>query len=335
MVEFGISLSGMGQQPVGTDMRQSFREIVEYVRTARDLGFDFIYQGQHYLTSPYQQLQTMPLLARLAGEVEGMTIVATLLVPLHHPVDLAERVATMDVITGGKFVLAAALGYRDEEYDAFGVERRRRVSRYLECLEVMRRLWTEEEVTFKGRHFELNGARMVLKPIQQPHPPVWVAANSDAAIKRAATLGYTWYVNPHATYDTIARQVPLYHQTAAEAGSQVPAELPIGREVFVHEDRAQAFEEVRPFLGGKYEAYAQWGQDKALPGEENFGTSFEELASGRFVIGDPEDCVTELSKYKELGMAYGSFRMMWPGMELGKGIRNLELFSEKVMPHLR
>ena len=185
-MQFGVSLSGMGQQPVGTDMRKSFQEIVEYIRTARELGFDFFYQGQHYLTSPYQQLQTMPLLARLAAEAEGMGIVATLLVPLHHPVDLAERVATMDIITGGRFALSAALGYRDAEYNAFGLPRQRRVSRYLECLEVMRQLWTQDEVTFHGEHFDLDRAQMTLRPIQQPHPPIWVAANGDAAIKRAA-----------------------------------------------------------------------------------------------------------------------------------------------------
>ncbi len=100
------------------------------------MGFELVYQGQHYLTRPYQQLQAMPLLARLSAEAEGMEMVATQLVPVHHPVDLAERVATMDVITGGRFVLSAALGYRDEEYQAFGVDRRRRVSRFMECLEV-------------------------------------------------------------------------------------------------------------------------------------------------------------------------------------------------------
>ena len=221
-MQFGVSLTGIGQQPMGADMRQSFREIVEYIRTARELGFDFFYQGQHYLTAPYQQLQTLPLLARLSAEAEGMGIVATLLAPLHHPVDLAERAATMDIITNGRFILSAALGYRDEEYAAFGVERRRRVSRYLECLEVMRQLWTQDEVTFHGEHFNLDGARMTLRPLQRPHPPIWVAANGDAAIRRAARRGFTWYVNPHATYTAIKRQIALYHETAEAAGSGAP-----------------------------------------------------------------------------------------------------------------
>ena len=292
-------------------------------------------QGQHYLTSPYQELQTLPLLARVAAEIEGMGIVSTLLIPMYSPVDLAERIATMDVITGGRYTLSAALGYRDEEYDAFGVDRRHRVSQFVECLEVMKLLWSGEEVNLQGRHFRLEGARMTLRPIQKPHPPVWIAANSDAAIKRAARSGYVWNVNPYATYATIKGQIDVYREAAEAAGVAVPRELPIGREVFVHGDRAEAFEQVRPFLGGKYEAYAQWGQDKALPGEESFRVPFKELAHDRFIIGTPEDCIRELERYRALGMAFGSFRMILPGMPLKDGIRNMELFAEKVMPHFR
>lgn len=332
-MQFGISLSGMGQQPIGADMRQNFLEIVEYIRAARALGFDFLYQGQHYLTAPYQQLQTMPLLSRLSAEAEGMGIVATMLVPLHHPVDLAERVATMDIITGGRFVLSAALGYRDAEYNAFAVPRSRRVSRYLECLEVMQRLWTQDAVDFHGEHFHLDGAQMTLRPLQQPHPPIWVAANGDAAIRRAARRGYAWYVNPHATYDSIQRQVALYHQTAQAANSAAPRELPIARELYVHHTREQAFAAAMPYLGGKYAAYAQWGQDKAM--DEQFSSEFAELARDRFIIGDPEDCIGEIEKFRALGMSHGSFRMMWPGMDLPRGLQNLQLFAEQVMPHFR
>ena len=212
-MKFGVSLSAIAQQPAGADMQQAFADICTYVGAARDLGFDMVYQGQHYLTDPYQQLQTMPLLARISAEARGMGLVATLLVPLHHPVDLAERVATMDVITGGNFTLSAALGYRDEEYDNFGVPRRTRVSRYLECLEAMRLLWSGERIDYDGQYFQLRDAQLMLRPIQQP-PPVWVAANSDAAITRAARLGYTWYVNPHAKFETISQQVEMYHEAA-------------------------------------------------------------------------------------------------------------------------
>ena len=334
-MQFGVSLSAIAQQPVGADMQQAFADICTYVGAARDLGFDLVYQGQHYLTDPYQQLQTMPLLARISAEARGMGLVATMLVPLHHPVDLAERVATMDVITGGKFTLSAALGYRDEEYDNFGVPRRTRVSRYLECLEAMRLLWSGEKVNYDGQYFQLRDAQLMLRPVQQPHPPIWVAANSDAAITRAARLGYTWYVNPHAKYETISQQVEMYHEAAGAADSGAPERLPIGREVFVGRTHEEAFASATPYLGGKYEAYAQWGQDKALPGNENFREPFEDLARDRFIIGNPDEVVEELSRYRELGMSHGCFRMMWPGMPLADGVANLELFAERVAPHLR
>ncbi|MQF82822.1 LLM class flavin-dependent oxidoreductase [SAR202 cluster bacterium AD-802-E10_MRT_200m] len=334
-MRFGISLTGMGQQPSGFDMRQTFEDILEYVRAARDLGFDFIYQGQHYLTYPYQQLQSMPLLARLAAETGTMDIVGTLLIPLHHPVDLAERIATMDVITNGRFVLAAALGYREEEYGAFGIDSRRRVSRYTECLEIMKKLWVEDEVTFLGEHFQLHKARAVMKPIQRPYPQIWVAANSDSAIERAARKGYLWYVNPHATYNTICRQISLYHESFSKFQSSVLNKLPIGRELFVQRDRKKAFADAEPYLGGKYKAYAQWGQDKALPDDESFAKSFKELAQDRFIVGTPEDCVLELRKYNALGISHCCLRMMWPGMSLNQGMQNMELFAREVMPYLK
>jgi len=334
-MKLGLSLTGMGQQPIGTDMHAHYQHIVEYVRHARDLGFDFIYQGQHYLTAPYQQLQTVPMLSRLSGEAEGMEIVATLLIPLQHPVDLAEQMATLDIITGGKFVVAGALGYRDEEYNAFNVDPKYRVSRYMECLHIVEQLWTGEPVTFKGKHFQLENAQMILKPLTQPKPPFWVAANSDAAIKRAALNGLTWYVNPHANFPTIKRQIELYQQTAKEGHVQVPHSLPMGRELFVHRDPETAWRIAAPYLSGKYEAYSQWGQDKALPADDQFAEEFQELAKDRFIVGSPEDCIGELKRYEELGIDQVSLRMNWPGMPLIDAIKGIEDFAADVMPSLR
>ena len=334
-MKLGLSLTGMGQQPVGTDMHAHYQQIVEYVRHANNLGFDFIYQGQHYLTAPYQQLQTIPMLSRLAGEADGMEIVATLLIPHQHPVDLAEQMATLDIITGGKFIVAGALGYRDEEYNAFNVNPKYRVSRYMECLQIVEQLWTGEPVTFNGTHFQLENAQMILKPVTQPKPPFWLAANSDAAIKSAATNGLTWYVNPHANFPTIKRQIALYQQTAEEANVQVPEALPMGRELFVHRDAATAWKVAAPYLSGKYEAYSQWGQDKALPEDDKFADEFQELAKDRFIVGSPEDCIGELKRYEELGIDQVSLRMNWPGMPLSDAIKGLEDFASSVMPSLR
>jgi alkanesulfonate monooxygenase SsuD/methylene tetrahydromethanopterin reductase-like flavin-dependent oxidoreductase (luciferase family) len=112
-----------------------------------------------------------------------------IILPLHKPLDIAESLATMDVMSGGKVIFSAGLGYRDVESLAFGTVARDRVRRFEENLVAIKRLWTEDYVDMLGSHFELRGASISVRPVQKPHPPVWIAANADVAIRRAARLG--------------------------------------------------------------------------------------------------------------------------------------------------
>jgi alkanesulfonate monooxygenase SsuD/methylene tetrahydromethanopterin reductase-like flavin-dependent oxidoreductase (luciferase family) len=331
-MKFGLIISK--QHPPGTSMVERFREHVDQVRAARDAGFDLIVMGQHYLSTPFQEVQTMPALARLAAEAGTMRVGATvLLLPLLNPVDVAEQVATLDVITEGRFIFGAGLGYREEEYEAFGIEGKERVPRFLESLELIRRLWAEDEVTHHGRFYRVTRARLVMKPVQRPHPPVWFAANNDAAVERAARLADAWVINPHALLDVLERQVALYRAALTSAGKPFPAELPIIKELYVAADRRTAIQDCRPYLEAKYQAYNAWGQDKALPAGDSFDQAFEELCRDRFIIGDPDDCVRELRRYVDaLGVGCFVFRVQWPGMEQAKVLRTIRLLAERVLP---
>jgi len=331
-MKFGLLVSK--QHPPGVSMVERFREHIEQVRAARQAGFDLIVMGQHYLSTPFQEIQTLPSLARLAAEAGTMRVGATvLLLPLLNPVDVAEQVATMDVICEGRFICGLGLGYRDEEYEAFGVRRQERVARFQEGLQVVKRLWTEEEVTHRGRFLQLTKARMALKPVQKPHPPIWFAANNDSAVERAARLADAWVINPHAKLAVLEHQMGLYRKALQEAGKPFPAELPMIKELYVAPDRRAAIAECRPFLEAKYQAYASWGQDKALPQEDSFDLAFEELVRDRFIIGDPEDCRRELRRYADgLGVNCFIFRIQWPGMEQAKVLRTIDLLAEHVIP---
>ncbi|MCP5152477.1 MAG: LLM class flavin-dependent oxidoreductase, partial [Chromatiales bacterium] len=142
----------------GDDLGAGCRDLLEQARAARDNGFASVLVGQHMITGPdMQMLQTMPLMARLLPEIEGMQIgPSVLLLPMLSPVLVAEEAATLDWMSDGHFVLACGLGYREEEFEAMGTRRADRVSRLEEGLEVIRRLWTEERVTHHGRHFHLS-----------------------------------------------------------------------------------------------------------------------------------------------------------------------------------
>jgi alkanesulfonate monooxygenase SsuD/methylene tetrahydromethanopterin reductase-like flavin-dependent oxidoreductase (luciferase family) len=178
-------------------------------------------------------------------------VAGILLLGLHNPVEVAETMASLDVIWGGRFVFGIGLGYRDVEFDAFKVPRGQRVRRFESCLEVVKRLWTEESVTVDNDVCTLAGVTLTCRPVQRPHPPIWVAANSDSAIRRAARIGDTWFINPHATMTTIARQMEVYRHELARVGKPFPDVLPIFKEIYCAKDRATALAIAGPHLGGK------------------------------------------------------------------------------------
>src|SRR5579862_8170179 len=285
-MKFGVFISA--QQPRSDDPVRRFGEAVEQARLARAAGFDGIAAGHHYLSPPYQSLQSLPLLARLAGEVPGMDLcLSVLLLALLNPVQTAEEVASLDIMSEGRVIFGIGIGYREVEFEAFGMTARERVPRMLEALQLIKRLWTEEAVTFEGRFFRVHDATCTIRPVQKPMPPIWIAANADRAVLRTARLGYSWFINPHAALPTIERQWERYKQALAEASQPMPAARPICLELHVAPSHEEAVATARPFLEAKYAAYAEWGQDKALPGNESFRVGFEDLARDRFILGTP------------------------------------------------
>lgn len=334
-VQIGLALSGMAQEPQGADMGPRVADLIEWVHRARDLGFDYVYTGQHFLTTPYQSLQPIPLAARLAAESGDMGLLITLLLPLLHPVDLAETLSTLDWLTDGRLMVNAARGYRDEEFSAFGVEPSQAARRMTECLRCLLALWSGEPVTFHGRHYDLDGAVLGLRPKQRPHPPVWVSANADGAVLRAARFGLPWNINPHSDLSTISRQIDRYREAASEAGQDPDVPLPLERELCCAPQRSEALATAAAHLGPKYATYRSWGQERVLPEGDAFADDFESLARDRFVIGTPAECAAELERYLALGVGAVHVRPFWPGMPEPEARRSLELFAREVVPRLR
>ncbi len=333
-MRFGIGLS-VQHLPEDSQARR-FEEHVEQVRLARAVGFTSVWASQHYLSQPFTYFQPIPVLARMAAEAAGMTLgTGVLLLPLHHPLDVAEQLATLDVISGGRLIFGVGLGYRDEENVALGQDPRQRVARLVEGLELIERLWSGEPVHHEGRHFQARDVRLSMTPLQRPRPPIWVAANTDAGVKRAARLGDAWLMNPHTTLSTLERQLALFREARAAAGRPPAREIPLIKECYVADDAAAARAEARSVLEPKYRAYQAWQQDKALPAGETFTLDFDELARDRFVLGDPARARDEIARYAaRLGVTTMIFRLQWPGMEQSRVLRSIRLLGEKVLPHV-
>jgi alkanesulfonate monooxygenase SsuD/methylene tetrahydromethanopterin reductase-like flavin-dependent oxidoreductase (luciferase family) len=332
-----LSLIIRGQHPAGEDMRARLADDIDLVMRAEQLGFDALVKGSHYSAHPLQSLQQIPFLAQAALLAPRLRLVCGLvLLPLHKPLDIAEQLATLDVMCGGKLVFGCGIGYRDVEFKAFGVTRREAAARFEECLLAVKRLWIEDFVDMTGSHFELDHANCTVKPLQKPMPPIWIGANADVAIRRAARLGDCWYINPHSTLTTLARQMDVYRRALDQCGKPFPAELPMRREVFVARTREEAIRLARPSLQVKYKTYREWGQDKVMPAGDDFDHGFEELLEDRFLIGSPAEVAERLIDLKgRFGVNHLVASVHWPGMPNNLALEQMQILAEEVMPSVR
>ncbi len=230
------------QFPPGEPVAAHIPDLVAQVRSARDAGFASLWFPHHYLTGPLQMLQIVPMMAYLAPHAEGMQIGPNILIlPLLNPVHVAEESATLDVLTGGNYVLGVGLGYREAEFAAFGMSLKERAPRLEESVALMRRLWTGDKVTHKGRFYEVNDHAIGLKPAKAGGPPIWMAATVDVAIQRAARLGDAWLIVPTTPLGKLVAQMRVYREALA---GRVPDCFPMVRECYVGANHKTALDEM-------------------------------------------------------------------------------------------
>jgi alkanesulfonate monooxygenase SsuD/methylene tetrahydromethanopterin reductase-like flavin-dependent oxidoreductase (luciferase family) len=332
--QFGLVVRGQAEE--GENIVRRFHETLAFVRLADRLGFDSITKTAHYSAHPFQMLQLVPMLARFAAEAPRLRFNAgVLLLPLLSPLHVAEEFATLDVITNGKIILGVGLGYRDVEFKAFGVPRAQRARRFEANLIAIKRLWTEATVRMQTPYFELDDASCAPQPLQKPHPPIWVGANADPAIKRAARLGDCWYIGPAIAMPALERQIDLYKRALDAAGKPFPTELPMRREVFVAKTRSEAIRLCAPYLGAKYAAYHAWRQD--MPDDDRgLGQAFDDLIGDRFLIGSPDEVAEQmLTLRRRLGVNHLVMSTEWAGMPESLATETIEMLAEEVFPRVR
>lgn len=331
-----VGLNVSNQYLPDESMAQRIDEVIEQVDVMRELGFDLVAVGQHHLATPFQQPDSVALIARLAANAGRMRIgITVFLLPLHNPVDIAEQVATLDAISHGRMIFGVGLGYRPEECAAYGITMQERVPRFLESLEVIKRLWTEHELEFHGRFYTLPRVQSTIRPVQKPHPPIWMAANQGVAVRRVGQLGLTWVMNPHVTTGVLKQQLHMYRAALQENGYSAPSELPLLREAWLADRRERAWTEAAPYLRRKYAVYSDWGQDRAVPADQTFDRPLEELARDRFIVGTPDDLVATARRYaSELGVNTLVLRVQWPGMPRQHVLDQIRLIGQTVLPRL-
>ena len=315
----------------GAELGPELANLIEQTRAAKASGLVSLMVGQHFLSSPLQMFQAMPLLARLAAEARGMRLgPGLLLLPLLNPVVVAEETATLDWLTDGNAIIGLGLGYRQEEFDSIGVPYKERVPRFIEGVEVIRKLWRDDVVEHRGRFHTLSGVRASLKPKQPGGPPIWMAGDVEVAVKRAAKLADAWMPSPMVTEEGVGKLGALFRETRAAAGLPPAVEFPVIRECHVGSGTGKALDEVREPLSFKYEAYAGWGGDSFVPAG-SIRSDFDAFAEVRFIIGSENEVVERIARYGErTGSDHILLRVQWPGLGQKTVLRTLERLARVV-----
>jgi alkanesulfonate monooxygenase SsuD/methylene tetrahydromethanopterin reductase-like flavin-dependent oxidoreductase (luciferase family) len=329
-MKLGLYMATQWRQ--GADLGPELANLIEQVRVSKASGLASLMVGQHFVSSPLQMFQAMPLLARLAAEAEGMMLgPGLLLLPLLNPVIVAEETATLDWLTGGNAIIGLGLGYRQEEFDSIGIPFKERVPRFIEGVEVIRKLWRDDTVEHKGRFHTLSGVQASLKPKRPGGPPIWMAGDVEAAVKRAGKLADAWMPSPMVTVDEVGRLGGLFRESRAAAGLPPASEFPVIRECHVGSGSGNALDEVREPLSFKYEAYASWTGNSGFVPKEGIRGDFDKFAQSRFIIGSENEVVDQIGRFGEsTGANHLLLRVQWPGLDQKTAVRTLERLGRVV-----
>ena len=215
-------------------LEQVYERALQRIVVMDRSGYDAVWLAEHHFTT-YSVCPSVHLMAlEAAHRTTNLRIgTAVSLAALYHPLRLAEEVALLDVLTGGRVNWGAGRGFERLEFDAFGVPLDETAPRFREAVEVVLAAWTNDRLTYHGKFWDFDEIEVLPKPQQQPHPPTWVAATSPEAISWAAAGGYSILMDPHASFGEIGEKYDRYVADMAANGHPAPVDTPMARLVAV------------------------------------------------------------------------------------------------------
>ncbi len=348
-MQFGMMylFSEFGEKP----QAQVFKEFLEEVELAEELGFDSIWLPEHHF-SVYGMLgDTLTMAAAIAQRTKRIKIgTAVVLLPLHHPVRVAEQAALVDCLSEGRLLLGVGRAYQPGEFAGFGMDPATSRDRFFEAMDILLKCFSGETFSHDGEFWSCKDVQLYPRAVQQPHPPIYMAAVSPPSYKLAAQHGLSILRAPRFTsLEVVQEQWNEYAKYMNEAGRDPMAQdQPMLLQTYVAETEAEAKETAEP--------HAMWYHEllqKVLPGapgkevhasyeiydqvrQAHAHVTYEHLASWGSAFGTPEQVADRVLTYAtEAGVNHWMSEMKFGGMSHEETKRSMRLFAAEVMPRVR
>ena len=300
---------------VGISLPQTFLNgmtdpalIQRHATVVEALGYDSLW-AQHGVFT--EVLEPFTLLSFAAAVTRRVTLgLSVLVLPLWHPLHVAKLGASVDLLSGGRFILGVGIGGHESRYPVFGLSTEHRVTRFEQSVELIKRLWTEDNVCFSGSSWHMDGVSLRPRPAQRPRPPIWFGGRSEPALRRAARLADGFMGRGSASLADFKPLLTALRRYLAEAGRD-PASLPISKRVYVavDGDRARAERQIAAFF------------------QHQYGSS--ELGLQVSVYGSEDHVAEQLAALAGLGLDLVVFNTIYDHVE------QAERLALRVLPQLR
>jgi probable F420-dependent oxidoreductase len=343
-VKIGVGLF-TGQLPSGSSrtFATEYRETLELVRLAEDLGFDSAWVSEHHGSSDGYLPSLLPMLAAFAAVTERIELATGLmLTPFHDPLRLAEDAAVVDQISGGRLIVGLGLGWRAEEFRMFGVPMRERAARTVETIEVLRRAWSRSRFSFQGEIFRYDRVKVTPPPARPGGIPIHLGGHAERAVRRAGQLADGFIYIPDTGADDEVRPALEHLAAGAHEAGRDPDEIAFVwlQNAFVSAE-PDALAAARSGIAHQIGAYQAWDDGQDTPEHDSLEPpppTDAELRSST-IAGSPDEVSSALGKIlapaADLRDVHLVVRLHYPGMDLATATNALEMFGREVLPALR
>jgi probable F420-dependent oxidoreductase len=310
--------------------RGTFDAMRRQAEMAEALGFETLWAHEHHSQGMMygDPLMTLAALAPATRTIRLGTNM--LLLPIHHPLRVAETGAMVDILSQGRLCLGVAAGYSPVDLQAFGVAKAARGARLGEGVELIRSLWRGEEITAQGASFRLEAFRLFPRPLQRPSPPILMGGSSEKAIDRAARLSDGYLISTTETIGNVAKRVDAYHEALARQGK--PAQRPWLNRIVCAVGSAGEKRAAQQLYGKALLAfYNAWGHENVTSLPPDARTP-ERVSEEHFILGEPAECIEQIQAYAALGIDHIACLMNFGNPDLALVERSMRLFGERVLP---